>query len=81
MSEADLHRDLGRLEGKVGGLEDQIEAQNERLGEMQRKVDVVHDAIVSAKGGWKTLVIVGGIGAAIGTLATKVIGAVGALLK
>lgn len=68
-ADAQLHRDIGALEAEVQHLKEQV-------GEMKQKIDVMHDAIVSAKGGWKMLLAVGSAGAAVGTLMTKILGAV-----
>lgn len=69
MSENDpqLHRDLGRLEGQVKALESTVAEMKEMIGDM-------HETITQAKGGWKTLIAVGSIGAALGTVMTKLIG-------
>ena len=40
---------------------------------MQTKINEMHDAIVSARGGWKMLVLVGGVIAAASSLLTKVL--------
>lgn len=62
MTDADLHRDIGRLEARVDGLD-------MRTKDMQEKLDVVYEAVVSAKGGWKTLVAVGSFAASVGAAA------------
>lgn len=67
--EAQLHRDLGRLEGRVMALESQVSEMKDMLSDM-------HETILAAKGGWKTLIAVGSIGAALGTLFAKLAGAI-----
>lgn len=65
--DAQLHRDIGRLEGRVMALESTVAEMKEMIGDM-------HETITQAKGGWKTLIVVGSIGAAIGTGLTKILG-------
>lgn len=70
MNDAELHRDIGRLEATQALMQVQ-------MSDMQKKVDVMHDAIVSAKGGWRVLMAVGSAGAAIGAIVAKLMGAAG----
>lgn len=65
--EAQLHRDLGRLEAQVASLSAQLLL-------MQTQVREMHDAITSAKGGWKVLVGVGTVSAGITAVLAKVLG-------
>jgi hypothetical protein len=62
-----LHRDLGRVEGKV-------DAQQRTIDDMQRKVDEMHRALMQAAGGWKVLMLVGTASAAVGAFVTKLVG-------
>lgn len=62
-----LHRDLGRLEAQVATLTAQMAA-------MQMQVSATHDAIVSAKGGWRVLVGVGAVAATLSAILTKLLG-------
>lgn len=69
MSDSQIHRDIGRLEGQVRAMESQIV-------DMKTKIDVMHEAITTAKGGWKTLLWVGGASASLGALVAKIVGVV-----
>lgn len=64
-----LHRDLGRVEGKV-------DSQQRDIDEMRRKVDEMHRAMMQAAGGWKVLLGVGSASAVIGGLVAKLLGVV-----
>lgn len=55
-----LNRDLGRLEGKVEKMDDDLD-------DIKRMVQEMHTAISEARGGWKTLVVVGTISSALTT--------------
>lgn len=58
-SDASLHRDMGNLQARMHAVET-------RQREDSAKLSQVHDVIMNAKGGYKTLLMVGGFGAAIG---------------
>ena len=64
MSVDQLNRDLGRLEGKVEKLDDDVD-------DLKRMVAEIHQTISEAKGGWKTLVVVGTVSSALTTAAIK----------
>lgn len=62
-----LHRDLGRLEGRVGAVES-------RISDVQFKVDEMHRILMQAQGGWRLIALVGGLSAALSALLIKVAG-------
>ena len=64
-----LHRDMGRLEAR-------LQAAEMRAADMQRKVDEMHSLLMQAKGGWRAMVMVGSVSAAVGALAAKVVAVV-----
>lgn len=49
-----LNRDLGRLEGKVEKLDDDVD-------DLKRMVADMHRTLTEARGGWKTLMAVAGL--------------------
>lgn len=59
-----LNRDLGRLEGKVEKLDNDVD-------DIKRMVASMHQTIAEAKGGWKTLIAVGTVSSAVTTAALK----------
>ena len=63
-ADAEIIRDLGSLEARVTRLEQDVQ-------EIKADVRVIRDAIVTAKGGWKTLILVGTAVAGITTLVVK----------
>lgn len=64
MTDPQLHRDLGRVEGRLGKVESDVD-------DVKRMVAEMHQTITEAKGGWKTLLMVGGVSAAIASGLTK----------
>lgn len=62
----DLHRDLGRVEGR-------IEAYEQRLARVEEMVADIHEAVLKARGGWKMLLAVGTLSASIGAFLTKIL--------
>lgn len=73
MSEVQIHRQLGRLEAQVEALERRAEAADERAERMAGQVSAMHDVLMQAKGGWRAMVMVGSVSAAVGALAAKLL--------
>lgn len=71
MTDPKLHRDLGRVEGRL----EKVEAD---MDDVKRMVKDMHDTITTAKGGWKTLLAVGGLSAALASAVTKFLSMFGA---
>lgn len=65
-----LHRDLGRIEGRLKAVED-------RTTGMATQVEEIHRAMLQAAGGWKVLLAVGAIAGTLGALAMKALAIVG----
>lgn len=57
---------IARLEERLLNLERDISAQDKRLAQMANQLDAVLEALSEAKGGWKTLMWLGGAGSAFG---------------
>lgn len=64
---ADIERDLGRMEGRVEKMDNDID-------DLKRMVVDMHQTITEAKGGWKTLIAVGTLSAGVTTAVLKLIG-------
>ncbi|WP_313495466.1 hypothetical protein [Pseudoxanthomonas mexicana] len=64
MTDAQLHRDIGNLQARVTVLEGQIK-------DMNAKLDVLLEAVTEAKGGFRLVLVVGTLGAALGGLLLK----------
>lgn len=59
-----LQRDMGRLEARVDALESE-------LREIKADVKSILALVNQAKGGWRTLILVGAVAGATGALVTK----------
>ena len=66
MTENELHRDLGRMETEIQELK-------RRVGNVEALMSDVHKIVTEARGGWKTLLAVGGASAAVGAAVAKVV--------
>lgn len=65
VSHNDINRSLGRLEGKLEQVLESRKQRDEhvddRLARIEAKLEKIDDTLASAKGGWKVLLIIGGI--------------------
>ena len=68
--ETGLDRALGRLEGKLEEVlndrQRRDDAVDDRLARIEAKLEKIDDTLASAKGGWKVLLMIGGIAGMIG---------------
>ena len=60
-----LERDVGALEARMVTVEQEIQA-------MRQDVREIRDALVTARGGWKTLTLVIGFSVSFGALLSRV---------
>lgn len=63
-------RAFGQLEGEVKALHGMLSEQNKTLASLQFKLDEVSATLAEARGGWRTLVWLGGLSATVSALAT-----------
>lgn len=59
-------RDFGRLEQEVRQLSTQVT-------DMKKTLETINDTLSQARGGWRTLMLLGGAGAAVGSAVSWVI--------
>jgi hypothetical protein len=57
---------LARLEARMDGVYDDVK-------EMREDVRAIRDTLTEARGGWKTLLLVGGAAGTFGALAAKIL--------
>lgn len=63
-------REFGRLEGAVSALKTELDGLKVKQSQMDEKLDLVLDKLSEAKGGWRTLMWLGGAAATAGGLIT-----------
>jgi archaellum component FlaC len=69
----DIQRDLGRHDAQIENLEKDILDMRKDLNRLMEKIDNMNLILEQAKGGWKVLMMVGGLSAVIGGVIVKVV--------
>ena len=61
----DLDHSIGKLEGIIGQMlesrKQRAEHVDDRLARIEAKIEAIGETLANAKGGWKVLLIIGGI--------------------
>ena len=70
MSEADVQRDLGRLEAQVASLGNAVAHLTNKIDALDAKLGEVDRTLSEAKGGWRTLLWIAGAAGSIGSALT-----------
>jgi prefoldin subunit 5 len=71
MSE-EIHRDLGKHDAQIEALNTQVNRMYADMQQMMGQLTTIQQTLSEAKGGWKTLMWVGGLSAALGGIVVKV---------
>lgn len=66
-------RDFGRLESEVNSLRELVRAQTVVMNTMSGRLDTMNVTLSEARGGWKTLMWIGGSAAALSSGITWVL--------
>lgn len=79
----ELHRDLGKHDAQIEALERDMKYMRQEVQEMRTEFAAaladINKTLSEAKGGWKTLMWVGGAGATVGVVMTKILSALASL--
>lgn len=67
MIEPGLHRDLGRMEGKIASMDAELQALRSELREVREALQSIQNILSAAGGGWRALAVAGAVGGAIAT--------------
>jgi prefoldin subunit 5 len=70
---AELHTQIGRHDAQIEALERDIKNLRADIKEMNQTLHEIHTTLSQARGGWKTLMLVGGAAATISALVTKLV--------
>ena len=78
---SDLHRDMGRLEGRMEAVERELREMKGVQGAIGQDLKAIRSTIDQATGGWKTILLVAAAGGAVGALLMKLSWVAGVLPK
>lgn len=85
MQSPEFHRDIGRHDAQIEALERDVKRMREEMHEMRTEFTAelrkINETLSEARGGWKTLMMVGGASATIGALVHKLSSAISWLPK
>jgi hypothetical protein len=56
----ELHRELGEHDAKIENLEKEVHLLRKDVAEVYAKLDQINQTLATAKGGWRTLMLIGG---------------------
>jgi prefoldin subunit 5 len=70
--EHEIARDLGKHDAQIDALNARVDLLHQDLVKMMEKLSSIENTLSEAKGGWRTLMFVSGMSAAIGGLIVKV---------
>lgn len=71
--EANLQRDIGKHDAQIDALQSQVDRLHEDLKEVLAELQEIRSTLDTAKGGWRTLMMVGGAGAAMGGAVVSIV--------
>ncbi len=71
MENTAIHHDLGRHDAQIESLQAQVKQLHRDMQAMNATLQEINITLSEARGGWKTLMLVGGIAAAVGATAAK----------
>ncbi len=71
MDAPNIHHDLGRHDAQIEALQEQVKQLHRDMQAMNETLMQINSTLSEAKGGWKTLLLVGGIAAAVGATFSK----------
>jgi len=71
VTDPQIHRDLGRIDATLSQQGEQIRRLVESNEATDQRVKEMHDVLMQARGGWKTLLTVGAISSALTTVVLK----------
>lgn len=72
MDTPSIHHDIGRHDAQIEALQEQVRQLHKDMQKMNATLSEINNTLSEARGGWKTLMLVGGIAAAVGAAFSKV---------
>lgn len=71
--EMEVHRDLGKHDAQIESLQLQIKQLHDELATVLSELQRINKVLSEARGGWKTLLAVGGFASAVTAIGMKVL--------
>lgn len=71
MENPSIHHDLGRHDAQIEGLQQQVKQLHRDMQAMNETLVEINRTLSEARGGWRTLMLVGGVAAAVGASIAK----------
>lgn len=71
MENPSIHHDLGRHDAQIEALQEQVKRLHEDMQAMNGTLQQISTTLSEARGGWRTLMMVGGVAAAVGAAVSK----------
>lgn len=79
--EPSIHHDLGRHDAQIEALQEQVRQLHRDMQTMNATLSSISKTLSEARGGWKAMMLVGGIAATVGAIVAKVVTSVGFIPK
>ena len=70
--EHEMIRDLGKHDAQIEALNNRVDVLHQDLQKVMEKLSSIENTLSEAKGGWRTLMFVSGMSAAVGGMIEKV---------
>lgn len=77
MMTEEIQRDLGRHDAKIEALEQDIHLMRKDVIKIYEKLEEISVTLATAQGGWKAMMLLGGISATFGALLVKFLTSIG----
>ena len=64
----EIQRDIGKHDAQIEALDKDLREMREDMRRIFEKLDSINTTLAEAKGGWQVLMVMGGVGAAFGSV-------------
>lgn len=71
MENPSIHHDIGRHDAQIEALQEQFKQLHRDMQKMNETLVQINTTLSEARGGWKTLMLVGGVAATVGAAFAK----------
>lgn len=79
--EPSIHHDLGRHDAQIEALQEQVRQLHKDMQAMNETLAAINQTLSEAKGGWRAMMLVGGIAATVGAMSAKILAWAGFIPK